>query len=343
MATKKAGPALVETKAALVPITAPIADGKQAHKTWTGQLAIGGALSVPVILLTAGREVGFSFNMLHGNVLRPKKDDKGETVYSDVQRRDDLNQLLFVGSGKNKKPVMEPEVEKVVCGGRLRQRSMYCDACGEDVSRGDSIKGYALDEKEGKYLHIFPEEIKACRPSSDKVMELLEFVDANEVPPVYIETSYYLSPDDKFNRKGFNTLWAAMREARVWALARISNSTRQHYVFLVPCVDDQGRPGMYAFYSFMADEIQQINFPSPVDTNPAEVAVARQVVEAMKTKFDPMKYHDEYLKNVEALLNAKQEGKAAPEVVERKAPAAEVSLEAAFKVALEHAKSRKAS
>lgn len=336
MATKKtaSGPALVTKPAA---IAAPIADGKQAHKTWTGELAIGGALSVPVLLFTAGRDVGFSFNMLHGNVQRPKRDGEGNFVPSKIQKRDESGQPVFVG----KQPVFEPEMETVVCGGRLKQPPMICSTCGEDVPRNESIKGYCLDEKAGKYLHVFPEELKACKPASDKVMELLEFVDAAQVPPIYFETSYYLSPDDKFSRKSFHTLWAAMRESHVWALARIVNSSRQHYVFLVPCVDDKGNRGMYAFYSFMADEIQQINFPSTVETNPAEVAVARQVIEAMKSKFDPMKYHDEYRSNVEALLNAKQEGNPVPVIEERKAPAPEVNLEAALKVALEAAKKRK--
>jgi DNA end-binding protein Ku len=293
MATKKAGPALVTSKPS-TSITAPVADGKSAHKTWSGQIVIGGALSVPVLMYTAGRAVGFSFNQLHR-----------------------------------------------ACGNRLKQGKMHCPNCDVDVQGDDIVKGFPIDEKAGKYLRIEKEELKACVPASTDMMELIEFVDADSVPPIYFETSYYLSPDDGLNRKTFNTIWTAMRQAKVVGLVKLANHSRQHHAFLVPSVDDKGRPGMYAFYAFMADEIQQINFPSATEVNPAEVAVAGQVIEAMRAKFDPMKYKDEYRENVEAMLNAKMEGKEVPTVVERKLPAAEVNLEAALKVALEAAKKRK--
>lgn len=346
MATKKIGPALVTSKPT-TPITAPVADGKSAHKTWSGQIVIGGALSVPVLMYTAGRAVGFSFNQLHGvkryteDVMPIDWDGVDLTVHplhraGDpvlAQKKDDKGKPMFDG----KRPIMEP----VVCGNRLKQGKMYCPDCNVPVPTEDIIKGYAIDEKAGKYLHIAKEELKACVPASTDMMELLEFVDADSVPPIYFESSYYLSPDDGLNRKTFNTIWAAMRQAKVVGLVKLANHSRQHHAFLVPSVDDKGRPGMYAFYAFMADEIQQINFPSATEVNPAEVAVAGQVIEAMRGKFDPMKYKDEYRENVEAMLNAKQEGKAVPTVVERKLPAAEVNLEAALTVALEAAKKRK--
>jgi DNA end-binding protein Ku len=326
-AKKAAGPSLVQPKPKPSESIAVTADGKQAHKSFDGQLVIGGALSIPIVVYTAAREVGFSFNMLHG-VKRYKEDYPAQPKIGEPAH----------SAGD---PVIGEDGEPVVCGSRVKQGSYYCPACDDvDVDRADIIKGFALDEKAGHYLHISKEELDACKPANGKMMEVIEFVDAAEVPALYFAASYYLSPDERLNRKMFNTLWAAMREKKVAAIAKVTNSSRQHYAFLLPVLQE-GRPGMHVFYSYMSDEIQQITFPQGVDTNPAEVKVAGQVIDELRVKLDMGKYEDEYSRNVGAMLDAKQEGKEVPKIVERKAPAPEVDLMAAMKATLELAKQKK--
>ena len=78
------------------------------------------------------------------------------------------------------------------CGSRINQQ-LVCKTCDRTVERIEIVKGY--EESKEKYLLIEPSEIEAIAPQSSTTMEILQFVEAREVDPIYFESSYYVEPE----------------------------------------------------------------------------------------------------------------------------------------------------
>jgi DNA end-binding protein Ku len=80
---------------------------------------------------------------------------------------------------------------------RVKQQ-LYCPAENRVVERSEIVKGY--EYRKDEYVVIEPEEIKKIEPKTAKTMEILEFVKADEVDPVFFESSYYLMPEEAGRR-----------------------------------------------------------------------------------------------------------------------------------------------
>ena len=92
---------------------------------------------------------------------------------------------------------------------RLKQQYI-CQAEGVVVDRADMVKGYEFRKDE--YIIIEPEEIKKIEPQTAKTMEILEFVKAGDVDPVYFESSYYMMPEEA-GRRPYALLTKALEES----------------------------------------------------------------------------------------------------------------------------------
>src|SRR6266700_7168256 len=92
---------------------------------------------------------------------------------------------------------------------RIKQ-VIYCQAEDRPIPRDEIVKGYEYEK--GKYVVVDDEDIKKVAPKTAKVMEILEFVKAEEVDPVYLESSYYMGPDEGGD-KPYALLFQAIRES----------------------------------------------------------------------------------------------------------------------------------
>src|SRR5579884_1230232 len=91
---------------------------------------------------------------------------------------------------------------------RIKQ-VIYCQAEDKPVPRSELVKGYEYEKD--RYVVIDDEDIKKVAPKTAKVMEIQEFVKAGEVDPVYLESSYYMAPDEG-GEKPYTLLFSALRE-----------------------------------------------------------------------------------------------------------------------------------
>src|SRR5438094_6359116 len=80
---------------------------------------------------------------------------------------------------------------------RVRQQ-LVCPADDKVLDRSEVVKGY--EYRKGEYVIVEPEEIKKIEPRTAKAMEILEFVKAEDLDPIYFETSYYLMPEEAGRR-----------------------------------------------------------------------------------------------------------------------------------------------
>ena len=113
---------------------------------------------------------------------------------------------------------------------RIKQ-VVYCQAEDKPVPRSELVKGYEYEKDH--YVEIDDEDIKKVAPKTAKVMEILEFVKADEVDPIYLESSYYVAPDEG-GEKPYALLFQALRESKYYALAKIAMHNREHIIVLRP-------------------------------------------------------------------------------------------------------------
>jgi DNA end-binding protein Ku len=217
---------------------------------------------------------------------------------------------------------------------RLKQQYV-CLADGKVVERSDIVKGY--EYRKDEYVVIEPDEIKKIEPRTAKTMEILEFVKASEVDPVYFESSYYMLPEEA-GRRPYALLTKALEESEYVAIAKLTMHNREYTVFLRP---HEG--GMMLHTMYYAEEVKKVEgFGAPdVELKDAEVKVAHQLIEALADEWDPEKYHDTFQDNVKNLIQTKLEGGKIAEVEKPKKLAPVVDLMSALKQSLAQMEGKK--
>ena len=185
---------------------------------------------------------------------------------------------------------------------RIKQVT-YCQAEDKPVPRTDLVKGYEYEKDH--YVVIDEEDIKKVAPKTAKVMEILEFVKADQVDPIYLESSYYVAPDEG-GEKPYALLFQALRESKYYALAKVAMHNREHIIVLRP-----GAKGILSHTMYFQDEIRQVE-EFRTDTSlvkDKELEMAKMLIASLEADFEPQKYHDEYRLNLQRMIEAKIEGK----------------------------------
>jgi DNA end-binding protein Ku len=217
---------------------------------------------------------------------------------------------------------------------RVKQQ-YYCPADNRVVERSEIVKGF--EYRKDEYVVIDPEEIKKIEPKTAKTMEILEFVKAGEVDPVYFESSYYLIPEEA-GRRPYALLTKALEESEYVAIAKLTMHNREYTVFLRP---HEG--GMMLHTMYYEEEVRKVEgFGAPdVELKDSEVKVAHQLIEALAAKWEPEKFQDDFQENLKKLIQTKLEGGEVAEIEKPKKLAPVVDLMAALKASLVQMEGRK--
>jgi DNA end-binding protein Ku len=196
---------------------------------------------------------------------------------------------------------------------RIRQVT-FCQAEDKPVPRTELVKGYEYEKD--RYVVIDEEDIKKVAPQTARVMEILEFVKADQVDPVYLESSYYVAPDEG-GEKPYALLFQALRESKYYAVAKVAMHSREHIIVLRP-----GAKGILSHTMFYQDEIRQVE-EFRTDTSlvkEKELEMAKMLISSLEADFEPQKYRDEYRENLRTMIEAKIAGRSVVET-----PAAHVA------------------
>ena len=186
-------------------------------------------------------------------------------------------------------------------GSRVKQ-VLFCQAEDKPISRDEIVKGYEYEK--GKYVVIDDEDIKKVAPKTARVMEIQEFVESKQVDPVFLDSSYYMAPDEG-GEKPYALLFTAMKETGRYAVAKIAMHSREHVVIVRP-----GERGMVLHTMYYADEVRRTEeFRTDADTvKEKELALAQMLVESLAGDFEPEKYKDAYRENLRTMIAAKIDG-----------------------------------
>jgi len=179
----------------------------------------------------------------------------------------------------------------------------YCQSEDIPLSREDIVKGFQYEKDQ--YVVIDPEELKKIAPPTAKLMEVLEFVDAKSIDPVFLDSSYYLKPGDGGD-KPYSLLYAAMKNSGFSAIAQLAMHNREHTVII-----RAGGRGMVLHTMFYPDEVKE-DAEYRADTAliaDKELKLAKMLVDSLAAKFNPAAFKDSYRERVEAMIQAKIKGR----------------------------------
>lgn len=227
----------------------------------------------------------------------------------------------------------------VADGGRIRYKRV-CSECGEEVPYSDIGKGYEMAD--GRMVILEPEDFADLPLSSKKVIDVLEFVPADQVDPLYLGKSYYLAADGGPGAKPYVLLRDALEGSELYALVKVALRSRES-LGLLRTHDNV----LVLQVMLWPDEVRDSAFAAPdedVEIRKQEKAMAESYIDTLRGEFDPDQYHDEYRHALEQVVEAKAAGVPLPEAEEEETEGAEVvDLVAALRASVEAAKARRAA
>jgi DNA end-binding protein Ku len=231
-------------------------------------------------------------------------------------------------------------------GARVRQKRVGPD--GEEVAYEQIVKGYEIGPD--RYVTISPEELEALEPQKTRTIDIEDFVDIEQIDPIYYDHPYYLAPDTGA-AKAYKLLVDAMEDSGKVAVARVVLRSKEHLVAIRP------RDGALALETMLfsdevieADSLEELAAgDGDVKTSDRELAMANQLIDSLASDFEPGKYRDEYRERVLDLIERKAQGEtivieepaAEPEKVPDLMAALEASIASAKKPATKRAPAKK--
>jgi len=185
------------------------------------------------------------------------------------------------------------------------EEKRFCTADGKEIAWDHLVRGYEVSK--GKFVVLEPDEIEAAKPESSTTIDIGDFVEAEEIDPIYFEKSYFLEPTE-VGAKPFSLLKRALEETNRVALARVTIRTRERLATLRAYEDTLTLETM-----FWPDEIRStgaLDLPEGAEAKvrAKELEMARSLVENLADRFRPESYTDAYRSALEELIEQKMRG-----------------------------------
>jgi len=216
---------------------------------------------------------------------------------------------------------------------RIRYRKVS-EASGEEVPNDRIRKGYEVSP--GQYVVVADDEIRSLAPKASRMIEIEDFVDLDDIDPLYFEQPYYLTPDPTA-LKPYQLLVEAMTELRKVAIGRVVMRSKESLVAIRPlddvlCLETMRYADEVLPRSGLLGEDMTAAEPSE-----RELAMARQLVEALSGHFEPEQYHDQYREQLRELIDRKAAGEEIVAEPAAEEPGAVLDLMAALEASLARA------
>jgi DNA end-binding protein Ku len=177
----------------------------------------------------------------------------------------------------------------------------YNKETGEDVSWDDIVKGYEYEKD--RYVVLTEEDFKRANVEATQTVDILSFVNRDEIGPMYFETPYYLAPD-KRGHKGYALLRETLKQTNKVGIANVVIRTRQYVAALIPYADVILMNTLR--YPTELRDTDDLDVPSAnlkeIGVNPRELEMARRLVEGMTASWKPEEYRDTYHEDLLALI-----------------------------------------
>jgi DNA end-binding protein Ku len=214
-------------------------------------------------------------------------------------------------------------------GARIRHRRV-AEGTDEEVPFEKITKAYEVSKD--RYIPLAKSELEALAPERSRAIEVKDFVDLEEIDPIYFDSPYYLGPADGAQR-AYSLLARAMEGSGKVAIARFVFRNKEHLAAIRPTDGVLTLTTMrFADEVVPPDELEDVLPAETPKVAKREVDMAEQLIESLTRGFDPAAYRDEYREQLLAMIERKAAGEeivAAPaeEREETKAPDLMAALE----------------
>lgn len=175
----------------------------------------------------------------------------------------------------------------------------YCPTCKKDVKNTDLIKGYEYNDD--KYVTFSDEDFDKIKTNEDKIIEIISFVDASDIDPIYYEKSYYLKTDKK--SKAFSLFKSALKKCGKVAIAKTVIGSKSYYVVL-----RFGESNIIMTTLYYDEEIRLNEEVIEEKFTEKEMDLALKLIESLSGEFTPEDYVDEYQEKLKNAINKKING-----------------------------------
>jgi DNA end-binding protein Ku len=190
-------------------------------------------------------------------------------------------------------------------GSRVRHKRV-AEEDGKEVPYEKIVKGYEISPEQ--YVVLTRDELEELDPKRTRAIEIQDFVDLDEIDPIYFDTPYYLGPDAGAE-KAYKLLVKAMEDERKVAVARFVLRNKEHLAAIRPM------DGVLTMATMrFADEVVQpgqlddVLGADEVELDEREVEMAKKLIDSLASDFDPNKYRDEYREELLGLIERKAKG-----------------------------------
>lgn len=215
--------------------------------------------------------------------------------------------------------------------GNTVKRQYVDSVTGKPVADADEVKGYEIGDDE--YLLVEEDEIDAVQIESSHTLSIEHFVDRADIPQIYFDTPYYVTPSDDVSEEAFAVIREAMARQRKAGIARIVLYRRERPVMIEPF--DKGLLLTTLRYDKTVRKPEEIfdGLGQPkLDTELIDLAT--HIIGKKQAAFDPSGFEDRYEQALLDLIQAKQRGRKPPVVQAAERPANVVNLFEALKKSL---------
>ncbi|QRK89683.1 Ku protein [Saccharopolyspora erythraea] len=220
-------------------------------------------------------------------------------------------------------------------GDRVRQKRVN-ERTGQEVPFEEVVKGYPTEDG---WVIVDPKELEDIAPGRSRTLEIVGFVDLDEIAPVYFRDTYYLAPSGPQYTKVYGLLREALATANRAGIATFVMRNRQYLAAL------KAEHEVLAVYLLhWADEVRDphrelgASLPDHSGASEQELRMAVQLIEAMAIDWDPADYHDTYQQQVQALIDAKRAGGTLEPGIPPPRETEAVDLMQALRASVEHAR-----
>jgi DNA end-binding protein Ku len=221
-------------------------------------------------------------------------------------------------------------------GGRIKYQRV-CSHCGKEIDYADIVKGYETES--GAMVLLDSEDFDKLPVKSNHAIDVVEFVPAAEIDPIYFGKSYYLEPD-KSAARPYVLLRQALLDTDRYAVVKITIRQRETLAMLRP------RDDLLVLQTMLwPDEIRTPDFEflnTDTEVRPQELQMATSLVHSMAGSFNPEEFTDDYKEAIEQLIAAKAEGAEIPAQPEAPESGEVIDLMSALEQSVEKARSARA-
>jgi DNA end-binding protein Ku len=189
---------------------------------------------------------------------------------------------------------------------RIKHRRV-AEGSEEEVPFEEIVKAFEVSP--GSYVPIGKKEMAALAPEKTRAIDVQDFVDLEQIDPIYFDSPYYLGPADGAE-KAYSLLAAAMKASGKVAIARFVFRNKEHLAAIRTSGGVLTLTTMrFADEVVPASELEEVLPDKAPKVAKKEREMAERLIESLSTDFDPGAYHDEYREQLLALIERKAEGK----------------------------------